>query len=64
MSNVPASPLARYIEAEKLLLEALEHITDKPWDDPSLLHARICEFFGKPVPYADQVAQMRGSQDE
>ena len=39
--------------AEALLREALLHITDKPWDDPTFLHKRISEHLGLPVSYPD-----------
>lgn len=42
-----------------LLKEALEHVTDKPWDDPTLLHARISEALGLPVEYPEDVARCR-----
>lgn len=45
--------------AETLLDEALDHVTDKPWDDHTLLHARISEFLGRPVMYAEQVNRAR-----
>jgi hypothetical protein len=51
------------MEAEKLLLEAMEFVPEKPWDEPTLLRKRICEFFGKPVPYADYIADMERSQE-
>lgn len=38
---------------EELLEEALAHITDKPWDDSTHLHKRICEALGKPISYPD-----------
>lgn len=39
--------------AEALLREALQHITDKPWDDSTSLHKRISEHLGLPVSYPD-----------
>ena len=42
-----------------LLREALGHVTDKPWDDDTMLHARISEAIGEPVQYADMVARKR-----
>lgn len=48
--------------ANSLLREARDRITDKPWDDLTLLHARISEFLGLPVEYPDQVAQARDAQ--
>ncbi|MDK0999974.1 hypothetical protein ACO2TQ_38860 [Burkholderia sp. OKR4-1] len=52
----------RLAAANSLLREARDRITDKPWDDQTLLHARISEFLGLPVEYPDQVAQARASQ--
>lgn len=49
---------------ESLLWEVLEHITDKPWDDPSLLHARISERLGLPVQYPEHVARRRLEEGE
>lgn len=46
-------------EARRLLEECLARVTDKPWDDPSLLHARVSEFLGLPVSYPDLVARQR-----
>ncbi len=45
--------------ARGLLREALKHINKKPWDEPTLLHARISEFLGVPVEYADFVEAVR-----
>lgn len=39
--------------SDALLLEALQHITDKPWDDSTFLHKRISERLGLPVSYPD-----------
>ena len=64
MSGLPQSPLQRYMEAEKLLLEAMEFVPEKPWDEPTLLRKRICEFFGKPVPYADYIEKMQENQSD
>lgn len=36
-----------------LLEEALDWVTDKPWDDTSHLHKRISEELGLPVQYPD-----------
>ncbi|VWC81349.1 hypothetical protein BLA39750_01222 [Burkholderia lata] len=58
----PATPVNRLEAANSLLREARERITDKPWDDQTLLHARISEFLGLPVEYPDQVVQARDSQ--
>jgi hypothetical protein len=52
------------MEAEKLLLEAMEFVPEKPWDEPTLLRKRICEFFGKPVPYADYIEKMQENQSD
>jgi hypothetical protein len=49
--------------AKSLLEEALEHITVKPWDDSTLLHARISEFLGKPIKYPEYVAQRRAERE-
>ena len=40
-------------EAIGLLRESLDHITEKPWDEPTQLHARISTFLGLPVAYPD-----------
>jgi hypothetical protein len=61
-AGIPASPFRRLLHAERLLLETLDHITDKPWDDPTMLHKRICEFLGKPVPYADHIKKVEEGQ--
>lgn len=45
--------------AVDLLKEALGKLNDKPWEDPTLLHARICEYLGQPVKYADAVVLVR-----
>ncbi|MBA9859910.1 hypothetical protein [Ralstonia insidiosa] len=59
-------PVPQYwVEAVKhetavdLLQEALGKINDKPWEDPTLLHARISEYLGQPVKYADAVVLVR-----
>lgn len=52
-------PVGAPDRAESLLMEALEHVTPKPWDDRTLLHARICEYLGLPVPFHDIVSRMR-----
>lgn len=49
--------------ARGLLAEALNHISKKPWDEPTLLHARISEFLGVPVEYADSVEASRRDND-
>lgn len=36
-----------------LLAEALEWVTEKPWDDSSYLHQRISAELGKPPAYPD-----------
>lgn len=40
---------------DPLLQEALEHITPKPWDDSTMLHARISRALGLEVEYPDQL---------
>ena len=54
----------RLAEAERLLEEALQHVTEKPWDDPDLLHKQICEFLSKPVPYADHIQKLEETNDD
>ncbi|MBB6204420.1 hypothetical protein GGD69_005314 [Paraburkholderia fungorum] len=49
-------------KAVGLLREALQHISDKPWEETSLLHARISEFLGSPVQYAGAVALARAGR--
>lgn len=49
--------------ARLLLLEALDHINDQPWEEPSLLHARISEFCGMPVMHPAYVKSVRESQE-
>jgi hypothetical protein len=34
-----------------LLNEAKEWVTDKPWDDDTHLHKRICEALNQPIEY-------------
>jgi len=41
----------------KMLKEALDHITDKPWDDHSFLHARICKALKLSIPYRGWMAE-------
>lgn len=55
--------MKRLTPDERLLREALDHITDKPWDDPTLLHARISERLGLPVRYPDHVAATRDDEE-
>lgn len=45
-----------------LLREALKHISDKPWEESTLLHARISEFLGEPIKYADAVVLARAGR--
>lgn len=45
--------------ARALLVESLVHISPKPWDDTTLLHARVSEFLGHPVEYPELVASAR-----
>lgn len=44
-----------------LLAESLNHITDKPWDDSSCLHARISAALGRPVQYKTHLESMRAN---
>ncbi|AJD82949.1 hypothetical protein PJWF_00055 [Achromobacter phage JWF] len=49
----------------KMLKEALAHITDKPWDDRSFLHARICKALRLSIPYRGWVAEyLENNRDE
>lgn len=48
---------AARIKGDELLAQALEAITDKPWDDPTYLHARISQHLGRKVQYAESIAQ-------
>lgn len=49
----------------RLLKEALEHITTKPWDDLSLLHARICKALGLSIPNRGWIAEyLENNRDE
>ncbi|SFF33488.1 hypothetical protein [Paracidovorax wautersii] len=45
--------------AKSLLAESLGHITDKPWDDESLLHSRISDFLGLEIKYPEMVNQIK-----
>ena len=45
--------------AKQLLTEALVQISDKPWDDRSLLHARISTYLGREPSYPDVVAEIK-----
>ena len=47
-----------------LLTEAREHVTDKPWDDRTLLHKRISEALGLPVEYADWIREAYGEDED
>jgi hypothetical protein len=53
-----------YVSATDLLREALEWVTDKPWDDSSLLHKRISEFIGTPVQYPEYIAKLKEDQSD
>jgi hypothetical protein len=53
-----------HVSATDLLREALEWITDKPWDDPTLLHKRISEFLGKPVKYPEYIAKLKENESD
>lgn len=61
-------PKLRVCEMEKLakacalLAEALDHITDKPWDDRTQLHSRICKFLGRSVTYPDFISDKDDSE--
>jgi len=44
-------------KGDALLTEALAHVTPKPWDDDSQLHARISRHLGREVEYADWIAE-------
>jgi hypothetical protein len=46
-----------------LLREALEHITEKPWDDDTHLHARISRELGLPIQYADHIKAVGGIRE-
>lgn len=46
-----------------LLTEAREHVTAKPWDDPTRLHRRISEALGLPVEYADWMTEADGDDE-
>lgn len=60
----PAAGQSDLETARGLLREALGHITPKPWDDTTLLHARISEFLGEPVQYPDNVKASRQSNED
>ncbi len=51
-----------YVSAADLLREALQWVTDKPWDDSSLLHKRISEFLNEPVKYPDYIASLKENE--
>lgn len=53
-----------HVSAANLLREALEWVTDKPWDDPTLLHRRISEFLGKPVKYPEYIAKLKENESD
>lgn len=46
---------ARIEKLEALLREARDHVTAKPWDDRSCLHARISVALGLEVEYKDHM---------
>lgn len=53
------------VEHEKavcLLREALKHISDKPWEESTLLHARISEYLGEPVQHVNAVVLARAGR--
>ena len=52
------------MQAEALLREALQWVTDKPWDDDTLLHKRISEFLGEPVHYQDHIKTLETNNDD
>lgn len=47
--------------AKALLAESLAYITDKPWDDEALLHARVSAFLGFEVKYPELVNQIKAA---
>ncbi|ASW03652.1 hypothetical protein [Paraburkholderia aromaticivorans] len=49
-------------KAVGLLREALKHISDKPWEESTLLHARISEYLGEPIQHADAVVHARAGR--
>lgn len=53
----------RVVQLEALLAEALGHVTEKPWDDPTHLHARISRALGKPVKYPEHLAAVEAQDD-
>lgn len=46
-----------------LLNEAKEWVTDKPWDDPTYLHKRICEALNQPIEYPNWNYYNEGEED-
>ena len=53
-----------HVSAADLLREALQWVTDKPWDDSSLLHKRISEFLGTPVQYPEYIAKLKENDSD
>lgn len=53
---------AAQASAKALLGECLAHITEKPWDDESLLHARVSDFLGLEIKHPDLVNQIKAEQ--
>lgn len=64
MPRVAGEPTRRLMQAEALLRESLQWVTDKPWDDDTLLHKRISEFLGDPVKYPDYIKQLEANNDD
>ena len=60
---VTGDSILRLMQAEALLREALKWVTDKPWDDDTLLHKRISEFLGEPVHYQDHIKTLETNND-
>lgn len=52
----------RLRDALELLREALGHINAKPWEEPTLLHARVSEFVGEPMQHAGAVVLARSGK--
>lgn len=46
------------MELQKLLHEAIHWVTDKPWDDTTLLHSRISKRLGLPIKYQEYIDKM------
>lgn len=64
MPRVAGEPTRRLMQAEALLREALQWVTDKPWDDDTLLHKRISEFLGEPIHYQDHIKTLETNNDD